>query len=258
MVTSTRATSRDRAPAGPGPERARETRVSDTDRHVHDAEDRPLVLLHVDEHVVAIDKPAWSVVHPTRGARDALVLTRRLARELDGPVFPVHRLDRQTSGVLLLARTPAAARHLCDEFRAQRVRKTYLGLCRGTLDGVLVVDHPVREGDQLRPAVTAIEPIETFCSRYTLLRATPEGGRRHQIRCHLKHASHPLVGDVTYGKGLINRFFRQTFGLARLFLHAEGLVVAHPSGGLLELRASLPEELSAVLERLRRYREPVP
>jgi len=213
-----------------------------------------LTILHRDDHVVAIDKPPWSVVHFTRGARGALVLVRALAEELGAPVYPAHRLDRQTSGVLLFALSPEAAHTLSQEFREDRVRKTYLGVCRGVLAETVRVDRPVPEGDARRPAMTELEPLQVFCDRYTLFRARPSGGRLHQIRYHLKHISHPLAGDVGYGKGDLNRFFRQAFGLQRFFLHAESLRVLHPTElRYLELFAPLPADLQGVLERLRGY-----
>jgi tRNA pseudouridine65 synthase len=217
-----------------------------------------LSVLYQDSEVVAVEKPAWAVVHPTRGARGALVVVRALAAQLDAEVFPVHRLDRQTSGVLLLARSATAAATLGAEFREERVRKTYLGLCRGALSESLRIDRPVPEGGTHRPACTEVEPLEVLCGRYTFLRARPRSGRRHQIRYHLKHASHPLAGDTEYGRGDINRFFRERFGLHRLFLHAESLRVLHPTEPrFLELASPLPADLGAVLERLRAYNGPV-
>jgi tRNA pseudouridine65 synthase len=217
-----------------------------------------LPLLYEDEHLVAVDKPAWSVVHRSRGADDALVIVRVLSEQLGQPVYPVHRLDRQTSGVLLFARSPRAAATLAVEVRESRLRKSYLGLCRGVIADSVEIDHAVLEGDVRRAAQTTIEPLEHFCNRYTLLRARPLTGRRHQIRYHLKHVSHPLVVDVTYGNGAVNRFFRETIGLRRLFLHAETLRVLHPvEPRYVELTSALPAELEIVLERLRAYAGPV-
>jgi tRNA pseudouridine65 synthase len=216
-----------------------------------------LPILHLDEQLVAVDKPAWAVVHPSRGADGALVIVHALAVQLGGPVYPIHRLDRQTSGVLLLARSSEIARVLSDDVREGRLRKTYLGLCRGVLREELRVEHPVLEGGVRRPARTDIEPIELFCDRYTLVRVRPATGRKHQIRYHLKHVDHPLVVDVNYGAGDQNRFFRETFGLRRLFLHAESLRVVHPvEPRQLEIAAPLPAELEEVLARLRGYGGP--
>jgi tRNA pseudouridine65 synthase len=217
-----------------------------------------LPILYRDDHLCAIDKPAWSVVHSSRGAEGAMILVRALAAQLGAPVFPVHRLDRQTSGVLLFALSAEAAGALGVELREGRMQKSYLGLCRGVIAEPLTVDHPVPEDAARRPAVTEIDPLEILCARYTFLRARPRTGRRHQLRYHLKHLEHPLVGDTNYGKGPINRFFRERFGLQRLFLHAERLRVLHPfEARMLELEAPLPEELARVLEALRGYDGPV-
>lgn len=217
-----------------------------------------LTLLYRDAQLCAIDKPAWAVVHPSRGTEGAEVLVRTLAAQLGEPVFPVHRLDRQTSGVLLFALSREAAAALGVELREGRARKSYLALCRGVIEGPLSVDHPVPEGEVRRPAQTELDPLEVLCARYTFLRARPRTGRRHQVRYHLKHLEHPLVGDTTYGKGPINRFFRERFGLRRLFLHAERLEVLHPvEARLLALEAALPEELARVLDALRGYDGPV-
>jgi tRNA pseudouridine65 synthase len=215
-------------------------------------------VVYRDDELIAIDKPPWSVVHPQRGADDALVLIATLAAELGQPVFPVHRLDRQTSGVMVFALSQRAAQLLSSDIREGLWRKTYLALCRGCIRETMTVEHGVKEGETRRPALTTFDPVEHFCGRYTLVRARPMTGRRHQIRYHLKHVGHPLVGDVKYGQGLINRFFRSTFGLGRFFLHAERLTVFRP--GLAEtlgLSAPLPSDLECVLEQLRAYQGPV-
>ncbi len=219
----------------------------------------PLPLLFEDEHLVAVDKPAWWVVHRTKGAEDAPVVLRLLRDQLGQLLYPVHRLDRQVSGVLVLARSSAVARRLSDDIREGRWHKRYLGLCRGVLESSLRIDHPVREGDARRPALTEVDALRTYVNRYTLLHATPTTGRRHQIRYHLKHAAHPLVGDTSYGQGPINRFFRAQFGLGRLFLHAERLRLPHPvENRYLELESPLPDPLPRVLEQLSGYEGPVP
>lgn len=217
-----------------------------------------LTLLYEDEYLVAIDKPAWSVVHPTRGARDALIITQRLTKQLGVSIYPIHRLDRQTSGVLLLAKSPTVANTLSQEIREGRMRKSYLGLCRGLIHESQSIDHPVPEDDARRSAFTEVEPLEHFCQRYTLLRARPLTGRRHQIRYHLKHINHPLAGDVKYGKGDINRFFRSTFGLGRFFLHAESIQIIHPVQlRYIELSCPLAPDLEQVLNQLRNYTGPI-
>lgn len=216
------------------------------------------MVLFEDDALIAVSKPSGSVVHRTRGAEDAPVLVAALKLQLGQRVFPVHRLDRQTSGVIVFAKSSDVASLLAAGIREQRWRKRYVGLCRGPLADSVVVDHPVPEDDTRRPARTDIDPLETFCGRYTLVRARPHTGRRHQVRYHFKHLRHPLVGDTNYGQGAINRFFRQTFGLRRLFLHAEGLELPHPQRHtLLSLDCPLPTDLVDVLEQLRSHQGPV-
>ncbi len=218
----------------------------------------PIPILYEDEHVVVINKPAWSVVHRTRGAKGALIILEELSRQLGQTLYPIHRLDRQTSGVLLLAKSSTAANTLSEELRESRVRKIYLGLCRGVIDESCRVDSPVPEEGTKRSARTDFDPVEVFCERYTLVRAFPRTGRHHQIRYHLRHLGHPLACDVKYGNGAINRFFRSTLGLDRMFLHAEHLRIIHPVElRYLKVSCPLPPDLEAVLEKLRRYEGPV-
>lgn len=220
----------------------------------------PLELLHHDEHLVVVNKPPWSVVHPTRGARGAQILVKELGEQLGRPIFPVHRLDRQASGVLVFACSSEVAARLSEDIRESRWDKRYLALCRGVIPDSLRIDHPVREADtnQRRPALTHIDPLEVFCERYTLVHAEPRTGRRHQIRYHLKHVAHPIIGDSNYGQGKINRFFHETFDLERMFLHAERLRLDHPvESRRMEICCPLPAELTRTLERLALHQGPV-
>ena len=216
-------------------------------------------MLYRDEAMVAIDKAAGAVVHYTRGVPPGSpILVKVLAQQLGCPVYPAHRLDRQTSGVMVFALSSEMARRMADDIRSEQWKKSYIGLCRGTIEQFLMVDHPVPEGDKRRPARTDFSPLEIFCRRYTLLRAEPRSGRRHQVRYHLKHLRHPLAGDRNYGDSAVNRFFAATMDLSRLFLHAETLELPHPGGTeRLRLSAPLAPELEAVLERLRVYEGPV-
>ena len=216
-------------------------------------------VLYQDETLVAIDKPAWSVVHKTRGAKGALILVDALAEQLGTRVWPVHRLDRQTSGVMVFAMSQKAASLMSAHVREGAWRKTYLGLCRGVLDHALSTERDVPEGEHRRPARTFVEPLEILCDRYTYIRATPHTGRRHQIRYHQKQLRSPLVCDVNYGDGKVNRFFRQTFSLGRMFLHAETLKLPHPvEPRRVVLECALPEELAQVLRALREYEGEAP
>ncbi|NLY95451.1 MAG: pseudouridylate synthase [Myxococcales bacterium] len=206
-----------------------------------------------DEWIVAVDKPSGVAVH--RGwAAEPDVMLARVRDAVGAYVYPVHRLDRGASGVLLFALDPETARALGDAFTAQRVHKRYLALVRGVPPDRVRIDHPVKKGErdgERVPAVTVVERLEVL-GRYALVAACPETGRLHQIRRHLKHISCPLIGDVRYGKGEHNRLFRDRYGLHRLFLHAEELRLEHPrTGEPLVVRAPLGPDLAEPLARLR-------
>lgn len=208
-------------------------------------------LLYRDGFLVVVDKPSGMAVH--RGWSKEKIVALTLARNLLGRhVYPVHRLDRATSGALLLALDPGTARQLQEKFIAGEVTKRYLALVRGIPPEEGVIDHPVPrspKGPRV-PAVTTFRRLATF-ERYALVEARPQTGRLHQIRRHFKHISHPLIGDVRYGKGEHNRLFRDRFGLHRLALHALELAFDHPATGEpLRITAPVPEDLAGPLERM--------
>jgi tRNA pseudouridine65 synthase len=212
-----------------------------------------MTLLYRDEHVAAVNKPAGMLVH--RGwDRDPVVAMTELRDLLEEYIYPVHRLDRPTSGVLLFALTVDAARALGRSFEQQQVGKRYLALVRGICPESGTIDYPIhnqprRKGPRV-PAVTDFKRLDSF-ERYSLVEARPRTGRLHQIRRHLRHIDHPLVGDVSYGVGEINRRFRSDFGLYRLALHALEITFAHPhSGETLRVAAPLPSDLSEPLSKM--------
>ena len=216
----------------------------------------PLVILHRDERLLAVDKPSGMLVHRGWGRAD-VVLVDQVRELLDvDVVHPVHRLDRGTSGVVLFALDPEAAKFVSYQFDRGFVRKGYLALVRGELEDPMTIDHPIpRRPDGPRvPAVTHVTCLASAATtpRYvSLVGATPETGRFHQIRRHLKHISFPVIGDTTYGKGKINRAMTNRYGLARLALHARTLEVRHPdSNEDLRFEAPLPEDLTGPLERM--------
>ena len=176
-----------------------------------------------------------------------------LVRDLVGRhVHPVHRLDRATSGVLVMALSPDAARALSAAWEAG-VRKRYVALVRGLAPEEGVVDHPVprTEGGPRVPAVTWFRRLAALEGPYSVVEAEPRTGRLHQIRRHMKHLSHPLIGDVNYGKGEHNRLFRERWGLRRLALHASAMVFPHPrTGAEVFVVAPPPDDLAGPLERL--------
>jgi tRNA pseudouridine65 synthase len=207
-----------------------------------------LPTLHQDDFLLAVGKPAGLAVH--RGAAQDRIFALQIVRDRAGRhVHAVHRLDRATSGVLLFAFNPEIVRRMQERFDAGAVAKRYLALVRGIPPESGVIDHPIpRDVDGPRvPAVTEFRRLAIF-ERYALVEARPRTGRRHQIRRHLKHISHPLIGDVRYGKGEHNRLFRERFGLHRLALHARELAFEHPeTGEALRIVAPVPEDLAGPL-----------
>jgi tRNA pseudouridine65 synthase len=210
-------------------------------------------ILFEDEHYFAIDKPAGMLVHPSpieRRAANAIALVRE---QMGIKAYTVHRLDRPTSGVLIFAKSSEAAKRLNLCFAERQVQKTYLCVCRGYTEEAGVIDHPLKEildkvadkhADPDKPAKEAVSeyrrlgtvelpiPVGKYpAARYSLIEVKPKTGRKHQIRRHLKHLFHPLVGDTNHGDGKHNTLFRENFGLERLLLMATKLEFIHPFSG---------------------------
>jgi 23S rRNA pseudouridine1911/1915/1917 synthase len=216
-------------------------------------------VVHLDEALAVIDKPAGLVVHPAPSHRGP-TLVDQLADLLGGgdPERPgiVHRLDKDTSGLLVVARTEEAQRALAAQVAAREVERVYLALATGHLESRTgTIDAPIgrERRTRTRMAVSGAGAREAR-THFTVLELLPadsyaevrlETGRTHQIRAHFAAIGHPLVGDPTYGKG-------ERHGLKRQFLHAHRLAFAHPQGGeRLEFTSQLPEELEAALEQAR-------
>jgi tRNA pseudouridine65 synthase len=233
--------------------------------------DGPLSILYRDDWLVVIDKPAGLLVHrspvDTRETRFAVQLLRD---QLGRHVYPVHRLDKGTSGALAFALDPASARALAEAFAAAAVGKTYLALVRGWPADYGEIDYALRPVvDDVLPATqrdaqaahTSYERLATFelphrvdrypTSRYALLRLRPHSGRRHQLRRHLAHLSHPIVGDSTYGKGAHNRLFERLYGVRRLMLACVALEFPHPvTRQPMRVAAPLAVDFASVLRSL--------
>ncbi len=212
---------------------------------------RDLQVLYRDESIIAVNKPSGMIVH--RGLdKDPVTVADILRDEIvKAKVFAAHRLDRGTSGVLLFALNPDAARNLQKQIEAGQVQKRYLALVRGPMKEGCVVDHSITKVKQNErvPAVTEFIPL-AHKDRWSLVEARPLTGRQHQIRKHLKHLSHPIVGDVLYGKGDINRFFRETYKLNRMALHALALTIKNGYDEIINIEAPIPKDLAEPLERL--------
>ncbi|GIX32486.1 MAG: tRNA pseudouridine synthase C [Lysobacterales bacterium] len=222
-----------------------------------------LPVLYADEWLAAVAKPCGLLAHRSLiapGEND--VLLTRLRAQFGRRVFLPHRLDRATSGVVLVAFGEEMARALGRDFAERRVEKRYLAFVRGWFEPPEgAIDRPLEvPGRGLRPALThyrtlaqAELPIPTPphpTTRWSLVEARPETGRYHQIRRHFKHANHPVLGDTTHGDARHNRLLR-SFGIQRLMLHALSLDFVHPATGEpLRLDAPLDESWFALAERL--------
>jgi tRNA pseudouridine65 synthase len=210
-------------------------------------------LLFVDAHVVVANKPSGLLVH--RGwDKDDDVAMFRVRDAIGQHVHPLHRLDRGTSGALVFARTPEAAAALSKAFEGGGVEKRYFALVRGTPPDAGLIDYPIprREGGPRVPATTRFVRIaRSPVDRCSLVLAAPETGRLHQVRRHLRHIDHPLVGDVAHGSGAINRHYRAKYDLHRLALHAHRVAFDHPvTGARVDVTAPIPDDLGDALGRL--------
>ncbi|EWH01810.1 pseudouridine synthase [Halomonas sp. BC04] len=228
-----------------------------------------LTILHQDAHLVAVHKPAGLLVHRTalaRGEREFLL--QRLRDQLGQRVYPVHRLDRPTSGAMVFALSTAAATRLAEAFSERRVAKRYLAVVRGVGPEHERLDYALREEDGSRPkaempameAMTDVRRLDSVelpvqvdrypQSRYSLMQASPVTGRRHQIRRHLAQRGYPIIGDAKHGKGNHNRFFKEQLACPRLLLAAVGLTFDHPFEPYrLTLSCALDAPMSALFER---------
>lgn len=226
----------------------------------------PLDVRYEDETLLVVNKPAGMVVHPAPGHPDGTLVNAILAHCPDLPGIGgekrpgiVHRLDKETSGIIAVAKTEHALRHLQKQFKRRTVQKKYLALVEGHPDQPrALIDAPIGRDPQNRKQMTVIRPGSGLRARpartryevvaryraHALLACYPRTGRTHQIRVHLKFIGHPIVGDDVYG------FRRPTVKLQRHFLHAAALTFKHPNTGEeMTVEAKLPEELQAVLGR---------
>jgi tRNA pseudouridine65 synthase len=210
-----------------------------------------LPILYADDALVVVNKPSGLLVHRSPIDRHETRFAVQLLRnQLGRRVHPVHRLDKGTSGALVFALERTIAGTLATAFASQQVHKSYLAIVRGwpaesgTIEHALdsVQDPYAPAGDGLaKPARTDFRTLATVelphrvdrypTARYALLELRPESGRRHQLRRHLAHISHPIIGDSTYGKGRHNRLFAESFGVNRLLLACVKLQFAHPVTG---------------------------
>ena len=223
-----------------------------------------LDILYQDDFLLAVNKPAGLPVHRSKliGPADAFLIDL-LREQIGGELFLAHRLDRATSGVLLVARSAGVAAALGEQFMSRAVRKQYLAVVRGWPEAEDVIDYALpgsRETGPRREARTRYRRVATVevpialgrypQQRYALVLAEPESGRFRQIRKHMAHIHHPVIGDCQHGRGDHNRLYKQYFACHRMLLHAWQLRLAHPVDHTpLALAAPLDETFTALLAR---------
>jgi tRNA pseudouridine65 synthase len=234
-----------------------------------------LDILYQDDHLIAVNKPSGLLVHPSWIApRKSPNLVYSLKRYFRGaPVYTIHRLDRATSGVILFAKDKETAKALNQQFLDKTVKKTYLCVTRGFTPENGVIDYALKPifdkkesplADPDKPPKDAVSvyrrlgtvelpiPISKYpVARYSLVEVKPETGRKHQIRRHMKHIFHPLVGDTKHGEGRHNRLFREHFDSHRLLLMATELTFTHPvTQASVTVKAPVTEKVANLFDRL--------
>lgn len=232
-----------------------------------------LQIIYRDEQLIAINKPSGLLVHRSwLDSHATEFAVQKLRDQIGQHVYPVHRLDRPTSGVLLFLLDKNYANNLMRQFAEQATEKCYLAVVRGHIgEGFLdyalkkkldkIADKHAHQDQEAQEAQTAYKGL-SFCehpiavrpypqSRYSLVEMSPKTGRRHQLRRHMKHLHHPIIGDTTHGDGKHNQMFRDNFDSDRLLLHAAYLAFKHPvTGKKVEIHAPLDDRFKALLLKL--------
>lgn len=231
--------------------------------------EKSLDIIWHNKHYLAINKPSGLLVHKSPIDKHETRFALQLLRDQIGQhVYPVHRLDKPTSGVLLFAKSPEAAAAMQQSFSQSDTQKHYLAITRGFTPEQLVIKHPVKavkdkrlkqtvkDGHSILQRLATTELNHSVdgkypAARYSLVNMQAVTGRRHQLRYHLKHIAHPIIGDAKYGKSLHNRFFETTFGNNRLLLHAAKLQFIEPyTGELITCLARPCETFTHVCQQL--------
>lgn len=222
-----------------------------------------LEIIYQDVHWVAVNKPHGLLVHRSSIAADTDEFAVQLLRDqLSQKVYPVHRLDRKTGGVLLFALDDAVNRATQLLFQEGQVAKTYHAIVRGFTADQGEIDYPLKQDDGVvQEAFTSYETLERVeipvpfgrfnTSRYSLVRLTPTTGRMHQLRKHMAHILHPIIGDRPHGCNKQNKFFKEVFQMNTMLLHAKSLVIRHPvTGKEVFIEANYQLEFLRMLETL--------
>ncbi len=230
-------------------------------------------ILYKDEHLIAVNKPSGLLVHRSMIDRHETKFALQIVRDQIGQyVYPIHRLDKPTSGVLLFTLSKEVARMMSEIFLSHETQKEYLAVVRGYTNEHDIIDYPLKEqldkmtdakalqNKEAQDAVTEYERLGIVeipyaigrypVARYSLLRLRPKTGRKHQIRRHMKHIFHPIVGDTTHGRTEHNKLFREELQCHRLLLSATSLQFKHPvSKEQLNITAPLDETYQKIVDR---------
>lgn len=229
-----------------------------------------LEILYKDNYLVAINKPSGLLVHRSPiDKHETRFAIQELRDQIGQYVYPVHRLDKPTSGVLLFALDKESAKLMSEQFKARETKKTYIAVVRGYTEESGIIEHALIEkldkiadknankDKEAQEATTEYERLATVeldfavakydKTRYSLVRLLPQTGRKHQLRRHMKHISHHMLGDTKYGRGEHNKFIREQYNCHRLLLHASELCIKHPyKDDMLVINAALDETFNAI------------
>jgi len=236
--------------------------------------DYELEIIYKDEYLVVINKPSGLLVHKSMIDRHEIYYAMKILRDQLGGkwVYPIHRLDKPTSGVLLFTLDSDTAKIMNEQFRGHSIKKSYLAVVRGYVEESGVIDHPLKEkldkisdkyiskDKEPQEAITSYKCLKTIeldfavgrydKTRYSLVSLMPETGRKHQLRRHMKHINHHILGDTKYGRGEHNKFIREKFNIYRLLLHCDSLEVKHPyTNEVLIFKASLDKTFIDIFKK---------
>ena len=233
----------------------------------------PLEILYQDEYLIAINKPSGLLVHKSPIDKHETRFALQELRDQTGKyVYPVHRLDKPTSGVLLFAFSKEIAQQMSLLFRSSEVKKEYLAIVRGYTPEASFIDYPLKQmldtkqqkkqgiTKEEQEAQTAFVRLSTVelpyavsrypVARYSLVKLLPKTGRKHQLRRHMKHIFHPIVGDTKHGRGEHNNLFREKYALNRLLLHSHRMIFIHP---ISQKKIIINAKLDHTFDRLFKY-----
>lgn len=230
-----------------------------------------LDIVYQSEELVAINKPSGLLVHRSPiDKRETRFAVQELRNQLGQHVYPLHRLDKPTSGLLVFALSSEAASFYGQQWQNNQVDKQYLAVVRGHVKGDQLIDYPLRleedkgagieKGEEPQEAQTMVQVLDRYVvdealdrfpqTRFSLLSCEPKTGRKHQIRRHLKHIGYPIIGDSRHGKGPLNRACEAYFGVGRLWLHCQRMVLIGRDGEAIEMVAEVPEDFKLLLQKL--------